>query len=169
MTKAELGTVICKVFGLYFFVCVLQTALSNWILIFSAPQAAENTFALYHYLSQFIVCGVLAALFWFCAEKIGRRLAGAQPENLAALSIGAGEIMCCVFAGFGLYLFSLSLPAGAELLSALLYRGPVSFRENYEALQLIKVILYLSFSFYFLFGSAGLLRLVLKLRGCDEG
>ncbi len=76
--------------------------------------------------------------------------------------------MTCVFVGFGLYLFCFMIPVLAEIIGVISFSGTFKFDSWRSVESLAKLLLYFALAAYFLFGSAGLQRLVLKLRGRDE-
>ena len=120
------------------------------------------------FMVQFIGYSVMAALFWFGAESLGKALAGANPEK-PITDARASDAMTGVFAGFGLYFFSFMVPIVAEIMGAIYFSGTFKFDSWNAAATFAKLFLYFALAAYFLFGSAGLQRLVLTLRGRETG
>ncbi len=129
-----------------------------------AKLADQGSYLLALFVVKFIGYSLMAVLFWFRAESLGKILAGSIPEK--PITDGTvSDAMTCVFAGFGLYFFSFMVPIVAEIMGAFYFSGTIKFYSWHAAENFAKLFLYFTLSVYFLFGSAGLQRLVLKLRG----
>lgn len=169
MTKAELGAMICRVFALYFFFEAFQAMLLNGIYLFNPARLAgeAGVYMLSLFMVQFIGYGIIAVLFWFGAENLGKAVAGANPEK--RITEGrASDAMTCVFVGFGLYFFSFMVPVLVEIMGVVYFSGTFKFNSWHAAENFAKLFLYFALAAYFLFGSAGLQRLVLNLRGREN-
>ncbi len=80
MTKAELCTIISRIFALYFFTAAFLTVPNSGIYLFMPSKlGAESSYLLALFIFQFIGYGVMAAFFWFGAEPLGKAIAGGKP------------------------------------------------------------------------------------------
>lgn len=164
MTKLELGTIISKVFALYYFFEALSAIMPS---IMGLYGSGINQYILFVLMTQFIAPFVMFILFWFGAEMIGKRIVGKDNQK----DIGTfknKELIACVFVGFGcLFLYKI-VPIVADPLYVLFSNPETRKRyvNNGEMTKdMIQASLYFVLSMYFIFGASGLQKTVFWLRG----
>lgn len=170
MNKAELGSLIVKVFSLFYALRALEIALWAAGPLIFAPKTVDGYF--YGTFSiQIFGLTVLSLVLWLLSDAIGKALAGTNPEA-PFTSAPASIILTCVFIGVGLVLLAATLPELAQVIVLAAHRQLPDFfnaGDAHTSMKVVRVILSLALSGFLIFGSAGLQRLVLKLRGRDEG
>lgn len=152
MTKTELCAIISRVFGLYYFTMFFRMlssmpSLKNW------DTLGADTFTFMS--SRVLAFVVLAIAFWFGAQKIGRLVAGKNPDKEISLE-APGAYMACVFVGFGCYLLTYVVTIFSKILSM-----PVTEHS------IVELLIYVALSLFFILGANGLKNAVMRLRGIE--
>lgn len=171
MTKLELGTIISKVFALYYFFKALYGLMPTIMsVLFNYNETSMNEHVLFFVMIQVISPTIIFLLFWIGAEKIGKKIAG-KDEQKNILNLKHEDLMVSIFVGFGCFLLYSALPPIVDTLSILF--GDDEIRNRYiENNKMTKDItqssLYFILSMYFIFGASGLQKIVFTLRNLGK-
>ena len=168
MTKLELGTIISKVFALYYFFKLFSILTFSVLpLILHVEDISMNSDLWVLTITSLIAPLVLSMLFWFGAEKVGKKIAGKNDQKDIGM-LKHEDLMACIFVGFGCFLLYSVISAIAEPLSVFFSNDEI--RRRYTSSQemtqdMIQSSLYLFLSMCFIFGANGLQKTVFWLHG----
>jgi len=171
MTKAELGTIISKVFAIFYFFKSVWILLTNILPLLFQPEYQGEQYILAWFLISFLSFSALALGFWFGAEKLGKLIAGKNDTKTIA-SFSPEQFMAGVFVAFGCLLLSYAIPDVSELL-AIAFSDEATQKIKMQNLNLTEKIvsigLYSILSLLFILGANGLQRAVFMLRNLGTG
>lgn|GEM_PF-6473195 len=166
MTKNELGGLIARVFGLIYFFKGLLMLFTNVIGLVLFWDVEQEIYIRFLYVGGMLLFVLVAALFWFKAESIGKLIAGKEGEKPIGV-LNAEHILTGVFAAFGCYLLIFAIPEIADVVGVMLSPEDVrkiKFQNVNWIEKYARIGLYLGLSLTFILGCRGLQGLITKLR-----
>ncbi len=166
MTKNELGELIARVFGLIYVFKGLLMLFTNVFGLVLFWDVEQEIYIRFLYVGSMLLFLLVAVLFWFKAEVIGKLIAGKEGEKPIG-ALNSEHILTAVFAAFGCYLLIFAIPEIADLLGIMFSPEEVrkiKFQNVNWVSKYAMIGLYLGLSVTFILGCRGLQGLVMKLR-----
>lgn len=122
MNKHELGSIACKILGIFLIIQGLNLLSSILYYSITTPEIMADGFAAVAYPLTYLGFG---ALFWFLAGKLSTLMVTRAGEADRGETIGARELQRIAFSVLGLYFIGDSLPKLVSSLASqyLSFRG----------------------------------------------
>lgn len=171
MTKKDILSIACKIFGIYLLIRVLesfQLVAMAVSFLFQAPSIVEDVTNIWFFIST-VVPFLLFIAVAFClikwSDDIAEKLYGQRGENNIKDAIDKDTLQEIAFSAIGVFIIAAALPEIPQLVVNLSVQGPM--REvaiSGARLLSVKFILKIAIGAFLFFGSKNLIKLLKKFR-----
>ena len=163
MTRHELAALACKIIAIYiFFKAFLYVGQLIYVIV---SIIAGRDMKVVDFIPAVILV-LLGLLFWNSANWLASKMVSSDPSPVGFTSIGMDGLLTIAFAVFGAYAIVNGLSVVASQVILLGYQDERFYAMRWETT--VTALVWLAVGLWLMFGSKGLAKFVLKMRGQEE-